>query len=171
VLGRALTVRGVVNGAADRIGFLEEAVAVLEQSRAQLELARAGVELGSALRRAGRRGTARAELMRGGDLAHRCGADALAARARAELVSTGARPRRAVFSGVGSLTVAERRVAKLAAGGMTNREIAKELTVSAKTVSGQLGSVYLKLDVHDRFALAAAMRAAEHESAELEEVH
>ena len=171
VLGRALAVRGVVNAAADRIGFLEEAVAVLEHSPAQLELARAGVELGAALRRAGRRGTARAELMRGGDLAHRCGADALAARARAELVSTGARPRRAAFSGVGSLTAAEHRVAKLAAAGMTNREIARELTVSVKTVSGQLGAIYLKLDVHDRFALAAAMQTAEQASAALEEVH
>ena len=170
VLGRALAVRGAVNAGADRIEFLEEAVAVLEHGPAQLELARAGVELGAALRRAGRRGTARAELMRGGDLAHRCGADALAARARAELVSTGARPRRAAFSGVASLTVAEHRVAMLAAAGMTNREIAKELTVSAKTVSGQLGAIYLKLDVHDRSALAAAMQTSEQASAELEEV-
>ena len=53
---------------------------------------------------------------------------------------------------------------------MTNREIAKELTVSVKTVSGQLAAVYRKLDVHDRAALAAAMQAVEHASAELEEV-
>ena len=59
----------------------------------------------------------------------------------------------------------------LAAAGMTNREIAKELTVSVKTVSGQLGAIYLKLDVHDRSALAAAMQTAEQASAELEEVH
>jgi DNA-binding CsgD family transcriptional regulator len=171
VLGRALGVRGVVDSGADRIRFLEEAVAVLEDSPARLELARAAVELGSALRRAGRRRAARAELMRGGDLAHRCGADALAARARAELVATGARPRRAAFSGVGSLTAAERRVAMLAAAGMTNRAIAKELTVSAKTVSGQLSSIYLKLDVHDRCALALAMQAVDQAGAEMEQVH
>jgi DNA-binding CsgD family transcriptional regulator len=85
-------------------------------------------------------------------------------------VATGARPRRAAFSGVGSLTAAERRVAALAAAGMTNREIAKELTVSAKTVSGQLGAVYLKLDVHDRSALAAAMQAVDQANAEMERV-
>jgi DNA-binding CsgD family transcriptional regulator len=170
VLGRALAVRGVVDTGADRIRFLEEAVAVLEDSPARLELARAAVELGVALRRAGRRGAARDELMRGGDLAHRCGADALAARARAELVATGARPRRAAFSGVGSLTAAERRVATLAAAGMTNREMAKELTVSVKTVSGQLTAIYLKLAVHDRTALAVAMQAVGLENAELEQV-
>lgn len=170
VLGRALGVCGVVDAGANRIGFLAEAVAVLEDSPARLELARAAVELGAALRRTGHRRAARDELMRGSDLAHRCGADALAARARDELVATGARPRRAAFSGVGSLTAAERRVAMLAAAGMTNREIAKELTVSAKTVSGQLAAVYLKLDVHDRSALAAAMQAADEAGAEMEGV-
>lgn len=77
-----------------------------------------------------------------------------------ELVSLGARPRRAAFSEVGSLTVSELRVARLAAARMTNRAIAPELTVSAKTVSGQLTAVYRKLDVHDREALAAAMAQA-----------
>jgi DNA-binding NarL/FixJ family response regulator len=47
---------------------------------------------------------------------------------------------------------------------MTNRAIARELTVSAKTVSGQLSAVYRKLDVHDRAALAAAMAETEAEA-------
>lgn len=54
----------------------------------------------------------------------------------------------------------ERRVARLATSGMTNRTIAQELTVSAKTVSGQLTAVYRKLDVHNRAALAEAMADA-----------
>jgi DNA-binding NarL/FixJ family response regulator len=41
---------------------------------------------------------------------------------------------------------------------MTNRAIAHKLTVSAKTVSGQLSAIYRKLGVHDRAALAAAMQ-------------
>ena len=57
-----------------------------------------------------------------------------------------------------SLTRSERRVAQLAAAGMTNREIASELIVSVKTVSGQLTAVYRKLDIHDRAALAAVMQ-------------
>jgi DNA-binding NarL/FixJ family response regulator len=43
---------------------------------------------------------------------------------------------------------------------MTNREIARELIVSPKTVSGQLTAVYRKLDVHDRLALALALEGA-----------
>ncbi len=170
-LGRALVVRSVVGARAERVAFAEQAVAALERSPARLELARAAVELGAALRRSGRRREARQWLTRGGDLAHRCGADALVARARAELVATGARPRRAAFTGVSSLTPAERRVALLAAAGMTTREIAKELTVSVKTISGQLSSVYGKLDVHDRAALAVAMREVESGPAERERAH
>ena len=132
---------------------------MLEDSSAALDIARAAVELGTALRRARRRRDAREQLERGADLAHRCGADVLAARARAELVSVGARPRRVAFSGIGSLTASELRVARLAATGMTNREIAQELIVSVKTISAQLTAIYRKLDVHDRAALAEAMRA------------
>ncbi len=157
LLGNALLVRGVVDPGERRLALIEQAVAVLEPTSAQLELARACIELGAALRRARRRDQARVQLVRGADLAHRCGATALSARARAELVAVGARPRRAAFSGVGSLTVSELRVAHLAARGMTNREIAQKLVVSAKTVSGQLTAVYRKLDVHDRAALAVAM--------------
>jgi DNA-binding CsgD family transcriptional regulator len=158
VLGRALLVRAVVGEGTERLSFAEDAVAVLERSSARLELARATVELGTALRRARRRRESREQLVRGADLAHRCGAEALVAHARAELVSVGARPRRAAFSGVSSLTASELRVARLAAAGLTNREIAQALTVSVKTVSGQLTAVYRKLDIHDRAALAAAMQ-------------
>jgi DNA-binding NarL/FixJ family response regulator len=160
-----LVVRGVVDPGPQRLAMIEEAVTVLESSSATLELARATIALGVALRRARRRGESRDHLVHGADLAHRCGADALAARARAELVSVGARPRRAAFSGVGSLTDGERRVALLAAAGMTNREIARELTVSTKTVSGQLTAVYRKLDVHDRAGLTETMRQADEASA------
>jgi DNA-binding CsgD family transcriptional regulator len=161
VLGRALVIRGVVAVGAERARFLQEGVAVLERSPSRLELARALVELGAVLRRSGRRRECRAQLERGADLAQLCGAAVLASRARAELVSAGARPRRKAFSGLDALTFAERRVALLAANGMTKRQIADELTVSVKTVSGQLGAVYSKLDVHDRVALAAAMHGAE----------
>ena len=156
--GRALAVRGIVDPGSERLRHLEAAVATLARTPARLEEARAIIELGAALRRARRRRAAREQLIRGADLAHRCGADALSARARAELVAAGARPRRTAFTGVDSLTRSELRVAQLAAAGMTNREIASELIVSVKTVSGQLTAVYRKLDVHDRAALAAVMQ-------------
>jgi DNA-binding CsgD family transcriptional regulator len=93
---------------------------------------------------------ARELLERGLDLAHRCGATALTDRARAELGATGARPRRLVLTGIDSLTPSERRVAELAAGGMTNREVAQTLFVTARTVESHLTNVYRKLEIASR---------------------
>ena len=51
--------------------------------------------------------------------------------------STGAKPRRAVLTGVDALTASELRVAELAAQGLTNREIAQALA-AAKAAAGRL---------------------------------
>jgi hypothetical protein len=60
----------------------------------RLALAHSLTELGATLRRAGARTAAREPLRRALDLAARCGATPLAARARDEALATGARPRR-----------------------------------------------------------------------------
>ena len=91
------------------------------------------------------------------ELAHRCGAAGLAERARTELRATGARPRRLVRTGADALTPSERRVAELAAGGRTNREIAAELYVTLATVETHLRHVFQKLDVHARTELRDAL--------------
>jgi DNA-binding CsgD family transcriptional regulator len=49
-------------------------------------------------------------------------------------------------------------VAEIAAGGATNAEIARRLYLSPKTVEMHLRSVYRKLDLSSRDALAAALR-------------
>jgi DNA-binding CsgD family transcriptional regulator len=94
------------------------------------------------------------------DLAHQCGAERLAARAEEELRAIGARPRRRAVSGLDSLTPSEARVAAQAAAGMTNREIAQALFVTAKTVENQLSRVYQKLGIRGREALAATLGGA-----------
>ncbi|WP_037599947.1 ATP-binding protein [Streptacidiphilus rugosus] len=58
------------------------------------------------------------------------------------------------------LTDRERAVAHLAAQGLTNQEIAKELYVSAKTVEYHLGHVYTKLDLRSRRQLRTVMAPA-----------
>jgi DNA-binding CsgD family transcriptional regulator len=156
-LGIALRCAGVVTGDEGGLALLGEAVAVLERSPARLEHARALVELGAALRRANRRSQARDPLGAGMDLAHHCGAIPLARYARDELASTGARPRRLVLTGVDSLTASELRVARMAAAGLTNREIAQALFVTVKTVQKHLGNTYAKLDVGSREDLAATL--------------
>ena len=92
-----------------------------------LELAHSLTELGAALRRAGTRVAAREPLTEALELAVRCGARRLAARAREELKATGARPRREWRTGVEALTPSELRIVELAAEGHTNREIAQQL--------------------------------------------
>ena len=119
----------------------------LRGSPASLELARALCDLGGAQRRAGQRSAAREPLREALELAQRCDAAALAQVAREELLATGAHPRRERFSGPDALTPSERRVAEMAAGGLTNREIAEALFVTAKTVGTHLGHIYRKLDL------------------------
>jgi DNA-binding CsgD family transcriptional regulator len=93
------------------------------------------------------------------DVAHRIGAEPLAIRAETELRATGARPRRVMLTGLEALTASERRIAELAADGLTNGQIAQTLFVTARTVEGHLTNVFLKLDVKARTELPAALAA------------
>ena len=77
------------------------------------------------------------------------GAERISSLARRELGASGGRRRRRGASAT-ELTSQERRVADLAATGLTNREIAATLYVSAKTVDHHLGRVYQKLGISSR---------------------
>jgi DNA-binding CsgD family transcriptional regulator len=155
-IGVALRTNGLLAGGEDGLAMLSEAVTVLERSRARLEHARALIDLGAALRRTNQRAAARDPLRAGLDLAHRCGATRLAERGRTELAATGARPRRLRIVGRDALTPSEQRIARMAADGMSNREIAHALFVTSKTVENHLGRIYQKLGVGRRGALADA---------------
>jgi DNA-binding CsgD family transcriptional regulator len=58
---------------------------------------------------------------------------------------------------VAALTPSELRVARLAADGRTNREIARGLYVTPKTVETHLAHAYAKLGITGRAELAAAL--------------
>ncbi len=156
-LGVALRAAGLVEEGSVRVGLLRDAVEVLEDSYAVLELARSLIDLGAAVRLAGGRGEARGLLARGREMAASCGATALVDRARDEMRAAGARPRRLAVSGADSLTPSERRVARMAAEGMINREIAQSLFVTEKTVETHLRHTYAKLKVRSRGELPAAI--------------
>jgi DNA-binding CsgD family transcriptional regulator len=156
-LGHAARMRALVSPRARAIALLEEARDHFARSHARLELARCLTELGARRRAAGDRRVARAVLRDAHEVAHACRAGALCERARADLLLAGGRPRPAAGAGVDALTPAERRVAELAAGGATNREIARRLYLSPKTVEMHLRSAYRKLDLQSRDQLAAAL--------------
>jgi len=156
-LGIALRTRGLCQPSDQGTGDLRRAVEVLAGSQAPVEHARALTDLGAALRRANRRAEARPLLAEALDLATRCGATLLASRATDELRATGARPRRALLTGVDSLTTSERRICRLAADGLTNREIAQTLFVTLKTVETHLSHGYTKLGISSRGQLAHAL--------------
>ena len=156
-LGVALRAAGVVAGGDRGASLLREAIDVFERGGARLEVARALADLGAMLRRRNRRTEARELLRAALDTAHRAGARPLAEYAETELRATGARPRRVVLTGPDSLTASERRIAELASQGLTNRAIAQNLFVTARTVEGHLTSVFRKLQVNSRDELSAAL--------------
>jgi DNA-binding CsgD family transcriptional regulator len=153
-VGRALRLVALVNEDPEA---RREAIRLLRAAQAPLELAYALADDGAALRRGGERAASRAPLREALELAHECGATALVERTRVELRAAGARPRSERRSGVEALTPSERRVADLAAGGLSNREIAQALFVTVRTVEMHLSAAYRKLDVSSRAALPAAL--------------
>ena len=155
--GIALALCGTLAVGGPNVSMLDQATRMLERSPARLEHARALVSLGAGLHARGDRDAARAPLSQALDIAHRLGSEAVAQRARDELISTGARPRRDAQSGPGALTPAELRTARMAAQGQTNREIAQALFVSARTVEAQLHQAYTKLGITGRGELREAL--------------
>jgi DNA-binding CsgD family transcriptional regulator len=155
-IGRSLRVLGTIERD-DGIDHLEEACALLDRAPGRLERAKALAALGASLRRARRPTEAREPLRRALELADVCGAAALVGIIRAEIYSTGARPRVTAFRGVGALTASERRVADLAANGLSNRDIAQTIFVTPKTVEVHLSSAYRKLGIGSRRQLPTAL--------------
>jgi DNA-binding CsgD family transcriptional regulator len=158
VIGMALRAQARLEDGPRRRELLRESVTVLQDSPRRLELAYSLVELGAQLRRDRARIQAREPLRRGLELAQRCGATPLRERAHAELLATGARPRRMVLSGAEALTATERRVAEMAVSGKSNREIAQALFVTRKTIEAHLGAAYRKLGITSRDDLTPALR-------------
>jgi DNA-binding CsgD family transcriptional regulator len=140
--------------------LLREATEVLAGSPARLDYAKALCELGAAERRAGRRRDAREPLLTGLDLARRCTAGPLSERIRSELAAIGTRPRRDYLDGVEALTPGELRIARMAAEGKTNKEIAQGLFLTLRTVETHLTHVYRKLDIDSRGALGGMLEEA-----------
>jgi DNA-binding CsgD family transcriptional regulator len=157
-LGTARRAAGLLERGEAAVDRLRSAVDLLAASVARVDRARTLIDLGAAIRRAGRPVQARATLRDGLALADMTDALALARRAREELRLAGGRAP-VPADARGGLTPSERRVAELAAGGQSNRQIADALFVTVKSVEWHLGNVYRKLDIRGRRQLAGALDA------------
>jgi DNA-binding CsgD family transcriptional regulator len=153
-IAQALRVHGRVHG---DLAALSRSAQMASGTRDLLEYARSQTELGVAQAEGGLREEARETLRGALATAHEAGALTLAARARAELIAAGGRPRRAALKGVDALTPTELQVARLAAEGQSNRDIADGLFVSLKTVEQHLARTYGKLEISGRNELGAAL--------------
>jgi len=91
----------------------------------------------------------------------RMGAAAFADRARRELSATGETVRKRTVETLGELTPQEAQVARLAAQGRTNPEIAALLFLSPRTVEYHLHTVFPKLGISSRRELRRALPGAE----------
>jgi DNA-binding CsgD family transcriptional regulator len=116
------------------------------------ERARTQLVLGQIQRRRRQKRAAAVALQEAARVFGELGASLWADRARAELERASVSP--AVST---RLTPSERRVAQLAATGMTNREVAGALFISPKTVEANLARIYHKLGIHSRAELGQRM--------------
>jgi len=120
--------------------------------------ARVELSYGSWLRRRKRHQEARPHLRNAQRYFDRLAAPAWRDRAHAELRATG-ESGPTVDSADGGLTAQELRIARLAAAGRSNREIAESLGLSPRTVGYHLYKVFPKLDISSRTQLPIALGA------------
>jgi DNA-binding CsgD family transcriptional regulator len=135
------------------------AIAHLEATPVRTDLARAHLLYGEWLRRERRHEEARARLHAAYEMFSTMGAEAFAERARGELEALGERTRRQPDASVADLTAQEAQVARLAADGATNREIAAKMFISAATVDYHLRKAFRKLGVTSRAQLSSRLPA------------
>jgi DNA-binding CsgD family transcriptional regulator len=157
LVSQTLVALGLATGDDSGLSTLRDAVDVAAECGRPLVEAHALGALGGALRRRLQTSDARVPLLAALERAEACGAGALSARLREELAAAGVRARRPRDEARWELTPSELRVARLAADGMTNREIAQTLFVTTKTVETHLRGAFRKLDLTSRREIGAAL--------------
>ena len=148
--------RGLLSGRAQADRHFDEALRLHREQTNPLDQARTRLNLGEHLRRTGRPAAARPHLRSAMEAFDSLGARLLADRAAEELRASGEVAQRRPPGAIGDLTPRERQVARLAAAGHTNGEVAARLFLSQKTVEYHLHKVFTKLGVTSRTDLVAA---------------
>jgi DNA-binding CsgD family transcriptional regulator len=157
-LGLEARSRALVSDGEAAESLYREAVERLGRTRLRVELGRAHLVYGEWLRRHRRRRDARDQLARAYEIFDSTGAAAFAERARIELRASGGQVREHAEMR-DPLTAQEALIARLAADGASNPEIAAQLFISPATVAYHLRKVFTKLDVSSRSRLAPVLPA------------
>jgi DNA-binding CsgD family transcriptional regulator len=156
VLGLVARSRALLAASADSAESLFlEALRYQTEHTQPFERARTGLAYGEFLRRAQRRLEARVQLRDALATFEGLNTPLWAERARAELEATGIIARKRDPSTLDTLTPQELRIAKLVAGGTSNRDVASQLFLSPKTIEYHLRKVFVKLGVSSRVELAS----------------
>jgi DNA-binding CsgD family transcriptional regulator len=153
-LGMRARIQALGADGGDADALYQESIAHFGKTQLRVELARSQLLYGEWLRRERRLLDARVQLRAALRLFQDSGVEAFANRARIEIEATGERTRAAAADSVAPLTPQESQVARLAAEGLTNREIAARLFISQSTVEYHLVKVFRKLEVRSRTQLA-----------------
>jgi DNA-binding CsgD family transcriptional regulator len=132
----------------------ERAVASFDAFGHVFETARSRARLAAVLRSLGRTTEARLHADPAREVAHRLGAAPLLA----ELRAAGTTAQRSE-AGPGALTPREHEILQLVAQGRSNGEIARQLYISAKTVSVHVSNILAKLGAGGRTEAAALARS------------
>jgi DNA-binding CsgD family transcriptional regulator len=135
----------------------QDALVYLGRSGVVTDLARAHLLYGEWLRRQRRRRDARRQLRVAHEMLLATGGAAFANRALTELRATGGHARARVAESRDELTPQEMQIARHAANGESNAEIAAQLFISPHTVAYHLRKVFTKLGVTSRSQLAGAL--------------
>jgi DNA-binding CsgD family transcriptional regulator len=129
------------------------ALALHEHDGRPFDEARTRLLYGEWLRRGKHKADARAQLRVALETFDRIGAVPWAERTRTELTATGTTGRAADHGLSGSLTPQELQIVRLAAQGLSNKDIAAQLFLSSRTVGHHLYKAYPKLGVASRAEL------------------
>jgi DNA-binding CsgD family transcriptional regulator len=155
----ALITAGAAAMAADDefTALFERALEVPGASQWPFELARVELVYGERLRRAKETAAARTQLAAALDAFERLGAHPWAQRAASELRATGITIGRPKVIGPEALSPQQLEIARLAAAGLSNKEIGERLFLSHRTVGSHLYQIFPKLGITSRAALRDAL--------------
>ena len=139
--------------------LFETALGIPGAERWPFDQARIQLAYGERLRRVKATSAARTHLAAARDTFQRLGAQPRTTRAGNELRATGLTlgHAHAHAEGPASLTPQQRRIAQLAAAGLTNKRIGERLYLSPRTIATHLHQLFPKLGVTTRAALRDAL--------------